>query len=340
MRQHVILGAAAGVLLSSILISAQPFDELRAAPSAVAGQAQPPAPPPAAPPATAQGRGAGAGRGRGAQAFPAQQRKPADPAVIERGNTLYGINCRLCHGPDLRGGDMGGVNLLRSPLVLNDQEGELIYQVVHNGRQTEGLPPMPPLPLPEADVKAIAAYIHSVAARMAGQGGPPPRDEPAEVNILADAKGTPYGDAAAGEKYFAQNCASCHSVTGDLKGVASRYQTPMLLQNAWVAGGGGRGGRRGAPVVLDPYAPPPNAAKPVTVAVTTADGQTIEGRLDRIDDFFVTLITADGTPRTFRRSGDVPAVKITDPLEGHKKLLVKLTNEDMHNVTAYLVTLK
>src|SRR6185437_7021251 len=195
MRQHVILGAAAGVLLSSILISAQPFDELRAAPSAVAGQAQPPAQPPAAPPATAQGRGAGAGRGRGAQSFPAQQRKLADPAVIERGNTIYGINCRLCHGPDLRGGDMGGVNLLRSPLVLNDQEGELIYQVVHNGRQTEGLPPMPPLPLPEADVKAIAAYIHSVAARMAGQGGPPP-GEAKELNIVV-------GNVAAGEKYFA-----------------------------------------------------------------------------------------------------------------------------------------
>ena len=64
---------------------------------------------------------------------------------------------------------MGGVNLLRSPLVLNDQDGELIYPVVQNGKQTEGLPPMPPLPLPEADVKAVAAYIHSVAAHMAGR---------------------------------------------------------------------------------------------------------------------------------------------------------------------------
>jgi cytochrome c oxidase cbb3-type subunit III len=197
----------------------------------------------------------------------------------------------------------------------------------------QGAPPMPPLPLSEEDVKAIAAYIHSVAARMAGQGGPPPRDEAIELNIVV-------GDAAAGEKFFAQNCAACHSVSGDLKGVASRYQTPMLLQNAWVAGGGGRGGRRGTPVVLDPYAPPPMAAKPVTVAVTTADGQTVEGRLERIDDFLVTLTTSDGATRTFRRRGSVPAVQITDPLEGHKKLLVKLTNEDMHNVTAYLVTLK
>ena len=338
MRRDAILISAAALFFTALYAGpAAPFDSLVAVALAQGGQAPPPTqtPPPAQTP-----QPPGGGRGRAGQSFPAQQRKLADAALIERGGTLYGINCRLCHGPDLRGGDLGGVNLLRSQLVLNDQEGELIYPVVKNGRMPPGAPPMPPLPLAEADVKAIAAYIHSVAARMAGQGGPPPRDEPAEVNILADAKGTPYGDAAAGEKYFAQNCASCHSVTGDLKGVASRYQTPMLLQNAWVAGGGGRGGRRGAPVVLDPYAPPPNAAKPVTVAVTTADGQTIEGRLDRIDDFFVTLITADGTPRTFRRTGDVPAVKITDPLEGHKKLLAKLTNEDMHNVTAYLVTLK
>ena len=111
MRQHVILGAAAGVLLSCILLSAQ------GGPPAPAGQGPAGQPP-------------GGGRGRGGQSFPAQQRKLADPAVVERGGTLFGINCRLCHGADLRGGDMGGVNLLRSPLVLNDQEGELIYPVV------------------------------------------------------------------------------------------------------------------------------------------------------------------------------------------------------------------
>src|SRR5436190_21203238 len=113
MRQYVIVGAAAGVLLSSIFLSAQGGPP----PAAPAGQAQPGQPP------------AGAGRGRSGQSFPAQQRKLADAAVIERGNTLYGINCRLCHGADLRGGDMGGVNLLRSPLVLTDQEGEMILPV-------------------------------------------------------------------------------------------------------------------------------------------------------------------------------------------------------------------
>ena len=330
MRRDVILISAAALFLTSFYtgVAARTQPPGQTPPAA---QTPPPPQPPAQPP-PAQGQPPG-GRGRAGQSFPAQQRKLADAAMIERGGTLYGINCRLCHGADLRGGDLGGVNLLRSPLVLNDQDGERIYPVVKEGRMPPGAPPMPPLPLPEADVKAIAAYIHSVAARMAGQGGPPPRDETVELNILV-------GDAAAGEKYFAQNCASCHSVTGDLKGVASRYQNPMLLQNAWVAGGGGRGGRRGAPVVLDPYAPPPAAAKPVTVAVTTGDGQKIEGRLERIDDFLVTLITADGSSRTFRRNGNVPAIQINDPLEGHKKLLVKYTNEDMHNVTAYLVTLK
>src|SRR5262245_51639574 len=151
MRQHVILGAAT-VLLSSILISAQG------------------GPPAGAP---AQGQGPGGGRGRGGQGFPAQQRKLADPAVIERGNTLYGINCRLCHGPDLRGGDMGGVNLLRSQVVLNDQDGEKIGQVVLEGRIN---PPaiMPPVPLKPEEVKAVAAFIRSVTAKAGRQGGPPP----------------------------------------------------------------------------------------------------------------------------------------------------------------------
>jgi cytochrome c oxidase cbb3-type subunit 3 len=180
MRQHVVLGAAAGVLLSSIFLSAQ--------------GGPPQAPPAGQPPA---GQPPAAGRGRGGQGFPAQQRKLADPAVIERGSTIYGINCRLCHGADLRGGDMGGVNLLRSPLVLNDQDGELIYPVVKNGRNPDGRPQMPPLPLAEEDVKAVAAYIHSVAARMAGQGGPPP-GQAVELNILV-------GNATAGKRYFDAN---------------------------------------------------------------------------------------------------------------------------------------
>jgi cytochrome c oxidase cbb3-type subunit 3 len=248
--------------------------------------------------------------------------------VIERGTTLYGINCRLCHGADLRGGDLGGINLLRSQLVLNDQDAELILPVVHGGRNNPGMPPMPPLPLPDDDVKAIAAYIHSVMARSPGQGGPPP-GPPVVLNIVV-------GDAAAGQRYFAANCASCHSATGDLQGLAARYPDPMLLQNTWVGGrvSAGRGGRGGADAGVA------RQPKPVTVAVTTAGGERVEGRLDRIDDFIVTLTLEDGTSRSFRRAGTVPQVQITDPLDGHKKLLVKYSDKDIHDVTAYLVTLK
>ncbi|MEO6239641.1 MAG: c-type cytochrome [Vicinamibacterales bacterium] len=319
MRRNLTLAAAAAVFLSSMYAGVDAQAPTQAPP------AQAPATP--APPA-GQAPPAGGGRqGRGA--FPAQQREPGDAATIERGGTLYGINCRLCHGPDLRGGDMGGVNLLRSALVLSDQDGELIYPVVHEGRNNPGMPAMPPLPLSEPDVKAIAAYIHSVAAKSPGQGGPPP-GPPVVLNIVV-------GDATAGQKYFAANCASCHSATGDLQGLASRYSEPMQLQNTWVSGGaaGGRGGRGAAPAAGLARVP-----KPVTVAVTLANGERVEGRLDRIDDFIVTLTPADGIQRTFRRSGGAPPVQITDPLAGHKQLWPKLSDKDVHDVTAYLVTLK
>jgi cytochrome c oxidase cbb3-type subunit 3 len=317
MQTRSRIAAAAALLLSAVCVR-------------LAAQ-NPPAP---QPPAGQQGA-PGQGRGGGRATFPSGQRKLADPAVIERGKTLYGVNCRLCHGPDLRGGDLGGVNLMRSQLVLSDQDGELIYPVVKNGRANPGLPPMPPLPLQEDGVKAIAAYIHSVAATKLGQGGPP-ASEPKELDIVV-------GDAAAGKRYFDANCASCHSASGDLAGVATRYGTPTALQTAWVAGGGGgggggrggRGGRGG-----EAPAPAPRVPKPVTVTVTTADGQHVEGRLERIDDFLVTLQQADGTSRTFTRRGNVPAIEIHDPLDGHKKLLVKYTDKDIHDVTAYLVTLK
>jgi cytochrome c oxidase cbb3-type subunit 3 len=290
---------------------------------------QPPVPPPAQAPASP------GAPPRPDQTFPAQQRPLADPTVIEHGKTLYGINCRLCHGPDLRGGDMGGVNLLRSALVLSDQDGERIFPVVTQGRFPQGSAPMPALALPADDVKAIAAYIHSVAAKGARQGGPPP-GPPIELNIVV-------GDAARGRKYFGVSCASCHSPTGDLQGLATRYPEAMQLQNTWVAGRPGFARAPGAPAALgapSAPAPPPRPPKPVTVTVTPRDGQRVEGRLDRIDDFIVALIQADGTRRTFRREGELPKIEISDPLDGHKKLLVKYTDGDVHDVTAYLVTLK
>ena len=265
-------------------------------------------------PAAAQGN-----RGRGAAAptnFPAQQRLPGDPAVIARGNTLYGINCRSCHGADLRGGEQGGPNLLRSETALNDQAGELYLPVIQQGRQTPGMQSMPPIPLSVDDVKAIAEYIHSVLATAQRQGGPPP-GPPVTLNILV-------GDSTAGKAYFDSKCSSCHSAEGDLKGIGTRLANPMQLQNTWVGGSGGRGAN----------------ATPVMATVTLPSGQKVEGRLARQDDFLVILQFEDGTSRSFRREGNVPKVEIRDPRSAHRQLLPTYTDKDIHDVTAYLVTLK
>ena len=279
---------------------------------------------PTAAQAPPQGRGGGGRQGGGNPnaTFPAQQRPAGDPALVARGQGLYGVHCRACHGVDLRGGDIGGPNLLRSQLALNDLEGELMGPIITQGRQTPGMPSMPPIALSADDVKAVAAYIHSVQATMRGQGSPPPGTE-VQPDILV-------GDAKAGEAYFRTHCSSCHSPTGDLQGIARRIADPVQLQNTWVAGGGrGRGG------------PPPGAQsrRTVTAVVTLPNGQQVEGRLDRIDDFVVVLATTDGQ-RSFARSGDAPKVDVRDPLEQHRKLLAVYADRDIHNVTAYLVTLK
>src|SRR3954451_7335729 len=104
--------------------------------------------------ALAQGQPPGGGR-RAGGFVPGQQRAPGDPAQIARGKALYGISCTGCHGADLRGGDMGGPNLLRSQLALSDREGELIEPVIQGSRQSAG---MPAIPMSPADAKAVAAY--------------------------------------------------------------------------------------------------------------------------------------------------------------------------------------
>jgi cytochrome c oxidase cbb3-type subunit III len=306
MRPTLFLAAAGCLLLGSIAVRA-------------GAQAGPPPTPPtgqAPPSAPAPGRQGGGGRGA---TFPAQQRPPGDPALIARGATLYGIHCRACHGVDLRGGDIGGPNLLRSQLALNDQEGELIGPVITGGRQNPGMPVMPPLPLSPDDIKAVAAHIHSVQATMRGQGSPPEGTEKMP-DILV-------GDAAAGQAYFQANCSTCHSTSGDLQGLGSRVADAVQLQNLWV--GGGTGGRGGG-----------NERRQVTVVVTQPNGQKIEGRLNRIDDFLILLTTADGVQKSIARSGDVPKVEVRDPMAAHRQLLSKYTDRDIHNVTAYLVTLK
>jgi cytochrome c oxidase cbb3-type subunit 3 len=201
--------------------------------------------------------------------------------------------------------------------MLNDQDGELLQPVVRAGRGNAGMPTMPAIDLTADDIRAVAEYIHSVLATARGQGSPPP-GPPVTLNLLV-------GDATAGRAYFEAKCAGCHSTTGDLRGIGSRIPNPMQLQSAWVAGGaGGRGG----------------GTAPSTATVLLSSGEKFEGRVIRSDDFIVALELADGTSRSFRRAGDVPKVEFRDPREGHRKLLPVYTDKDIHDVTAYLVTLK
>jgi cytochrome c oxidase cbb3-type subunit 3 len=269
----------------------------------------------------AQGRG-------GVASFPAQQRDLADPAVVARGRATYDTECHFCHGADLRGGERGGSNLLRSAIVLNDLEGEAIQKALqgtHKDRLSAG-------GVGADDVKPLAAYIHSVLGLAPGQGAPPPGPA-VELKVLV-------GDAAAGERYFAAKCASCHSVTGDLKGIGGRDLPPAQLQNLWVAGGRGAGPARGGRGTGAAPAAPMTTRRESTVIVTMPTGQKYEGRLERIDDFMVTLTQADGTPRSFRRNGDVPKVDVRDPLEAHRNLLPVYTDKDIHDVTAFLAGVK
>ena len=270
--------------------------------------------PPAGPPAAAPGI-------FGQATFPGKQRPAGDPAVIARGQALFGINCKACHGADLRGGDLGGPNLLRSQIVLGDQAGEAIIPVVRQGRPaSQSGPPMPGFPLPLTDIQAISEYIHSVVGKKQNQGGPPPEPEK-PLNVLV-------GDPQRGQRYFAVHCQSCHSATGDLRGIATRVSNPASLQDSWVAG------RRSGPAVA--------GAAPILVRVTLHTGATVQGTLKRVDDFMVSLTTAQGEYLSFTRQGPqaARAVEVQDPLAQHRQLLSRYTDQDMHDVTAYLATLK
>jgi cytochrome c oxidase cbb3-type subunit III len=297
----------------------------------VLAQAAPPQTPPPAAQTPAQptaGRGADGGQRGAGQAgrqgggrrggFTQFTREIAPQDVLVRGKSLYEANCASCHATDLRGG-ASGANLLRSGIALRDQHGELVRESV--AKHT------PALNLVAADTVAIAEYIHSIHATMSGQGSPPGRNPTGiELNVLV-------GDAKAGEATFGALCSSCHSVTGDLKGIASKFEDPRALQNGWVAGStaafaGGRGGGGGA-------------GNPATV--TLADGSKLEGTLVRKDDFLVVLTLPDGTRRSIARNNGVPKVDVKDPRDAHKKMVLQLDdpeNKKMHDLTAYLWTVK
>jgi cytochrome c oxidase cbb3-type subunit 3 len=250
------------------------------------------------------------------QASPASQR-PTPPATaqsfpreqIEAGSVRFAAQCGFCHGRDTAGGESGS-DLTRSELVGSDVRGDKLIPMIRAGRPEKG---MPPFTLPDTELNAIVAFIHDQRTQAASAEGNRRSVSPADLAS---------GNADAGRRYFDTTCAGCHSATGDLKGIASRVQGLQLLQRMLSPGSGGRGASR---------APP-------GVTVKLRSGQTVTGSLAYRDEFTITLTDANG----WRRSWPTDQVTFTveDRLQAHVDLLPKYTDKDMHDVLAYLQSLK
>ncbi len=238
-----------------------------------------------------------------------------DQAAVERGKTVFEAQCSFCHGVNAKGGD-SGPDLIRSVTVLDDEKADKIGPVILNGRPGKG---MPKFPLKSDQILDIATFLHQkvfdASQRSTYQIG----------NIVT-------GNAATGEAYFSQHCANCHSPTGDLKGVGAKYDAATLESRFLMPRVGG------FEAMFSNQPPDPRTITHVTF--TLANGKTYSGKLDSLDDFTVSLTTDDGDYYTFPRNGDSPKVVVHDPLQAHLDMLVKYTDTDIHNLTAYLVTLK
>jgi cytochrome c oxidase cbb3-type subunit 3 len=229
---------------------------------------------------------------------------PAAPAQVQRGQTVFAAQCGFCHGRDAMGGETGP-DLTRSPLVRDDVGGDKIEPVVRGGRVDKG---MPAVRLSRPDLAAVLAFVKSQRTKAESPGA---RRSVAVEDLQA-------GNAEAGRQYFngAGRCATCHSPTGDLAGLAGRLKGLELLQRMLYPSNG-----RGA-----------------TVTVTQPSGETVAGALAYRDEFTIALTDSSGRYRSW------PARQITfsvnNPLDAHAEQLGKYTDDDMHNVLAYLQTLR
>jgi mono/diheme cytochrome c family protein len=236
---------------------------------------------------------------------------PIDSATSDRGKLVYAAQCASCHGADARGTERG-VDLARAFSVRLDPRGQELGRFLSAGHKNNSVPP---IHLTDAQIGDIAMYFRVVVNfANAGVGNVAP-------NIIV-------GDASAGKAFFngEGKCSTCHSVTGDLKGIGSKYSETML-QNRIVLPRG-----RGPRVRSDP--PEPDR----TVTITQPDGTTESGTLVMITDFLVTFRDASGALRSATRRGDVPKVVVHDPLEAHIQSMRRMTTKQMHDLTAYLVT--
>lgn len=254
---------------------------------------------------TAYGQGASAAAKPvfGAQG-PLPAHKVYTAAEIEDGGSLFQQHCAFCHGRDAGGGE-SGPDLTRSKLVTGDKNGNDIGAVIRTGRMEKG---MPKFALADAEVVHLIAFIHSQQDKAMSQTGD---------RKGVDVSDLQTGNVEAGKKYFngAGTCSKCHSPTGDLAGVASRYEGLKLEQQMLA----------------------PRDAK-ARVSVTVHNGSAVTGKLAFQDEFTIALIDDDGRYRSW--SKDKVTYKVDAPAEAHVELFDKYTDDDIHNLMAYIQTLR
>lgn len=235
-------------------------------------------------------------------AVPAHKTYPPD--LVKSGRDLFRQDCSFCHGRDAGGGETGP-DLTRSKLVTADVDGEKISVVVRNGRPDKG---MPPFDRTEEQIASLVAYIHTQQFRALTRTGGRKGVDVADLQT---------GNVEAGKKYFegAGGCSTCHSPTGDLAGINSRLRGLELEEQMLY----------------------PKHAKS-KVAVTLASGQTVSGTLAYRDEFTIAMIDSTGSYRSWR-TGDVQ-YKVDSPADAHVALFSKYTDDDVHNLMAYLQSLR
>jgi cytochrome c oxidase cbb3-type subunit 3 len=220
------------------------------------------------------------------------------------GASVFVQNCAFCHGRDAGGGEEGP-DLTRSKLVAEDVGGDKIGPVVLNGRQEKG---MPRFKLGDQEIKDLAAYIHAQKTLAESQKGGRRGVEVADLQT---------GNADAGRRYFngVGKCSSCHSPTGDLAGVASRLEGLKLEQRLLYPRG-----------------------SLASIVVTLPSGEKLTGKLAYQDEFTIGMHDSHG----WYHSWPVSAVKfaIDSPVDAHADMLAKYTDDDIHNLMAYLQTLR
>ncbi len=243
----------------------------------------------------------------------ANDKQVVDEDAAARGKTVYIAQCITCHGTRARGGERGA-DLIRSLVVLHDRYGNTIGPYLAKGH-----PEARPVSLTQDQIVDLSHFLHQ-------QVGDTLRTGPYNnvLNILV-------GDAREGKAFFdgPGRCGQCHSATGDLAHIASKYDPPILQLKVVFPQTAAFGRRRSAA----------NSRQPVTVTVTTASGESVTGVLDQIDDFNVSLHDASGQYHSFERG---PGVKVEkhDPYAAHVALLDEYTDKDIHDVVAYLETFK